>query len=68
MGGSRSILTMLVRMVILRERGWLIRGLKGEWLVGFFKFLGKCSAFVAELWEVLEGLDVQNIWGSLQYT
>jgi len=36
--------------------GGLIRGSEDEWLVGFSKFLGKCNAFVAKLWRVLEGL------------
>jgi len=36
--------------------GGLIRGSEGEWLAGFSKFLGKCNAFIAELWGVLEGL------------
>lgn len=36
--------------------GGLIRGSEGEWLAGFSKFLGKCDAFIAELWGVLEGL------------
>ncbi|GAU38532.1 hypothetical protein TSUD_320040 [Trifolium subterraneum] len=33
-----------------------IRGNQGEWLRGFAKNVGNCSAFVAELWRVLEGL------------
>jgi ribonuclease HI len=36
--------------------GGLIRGNDGEWLGGFSKFVGSCSACVAELWGVLEGL------------
>jgi hypothetical protein len=30
--------------------GGLIRGCAGEWLSGFSKFIGNCSAYVAELW------------------
>jgi ribonuclease HI len=36
--------------------GGVIRGNQGEWLGGFAKCIGLCSAFVAELWGVLEGL------------
>jgi ribonuclease HI len=36
--------------------GGLVRGSEGEWLGGFSKFAGSCSACIAELWEVLEGL------------
>jgi ribonuclease HI len=36
--------------------GGLIRGSDGKWLGGFSKFIGNCSAYVAELWGVLEGL------------
>jgi ribonuclease HI len=36
--------------------GGIIRGNQGEWLGGFAKGVGVCSAFVAELWGVLEGL------------
>jgi ribonuclease HI len=44
-----------------KEEGWagcggIIRGSDGEWLGGFAKNLGRCSAFVAELWGVYEGL------------
>jgi ribonuclease HI len=36
--------------------GGIIRGNQGEWLGGYAKCVGLCSAFVAELWGVLEGL------------
>jgi ribonuclease HI len=36
--------------------GGVIRGSHGEWLGGFAKGVGDCSAFVAELWGVYEGL------------
>jgi hypothetical protein len=36
--------------------GGVIRGDQGEWLGGFAKCVGLCSAFVAELWGVVEGL------------
>nr|KJB82714.1 hypothetical protein B456_013G210500 [Gossypium raimondii] len=29
---------------------------KGNWIVGYNRFLGKCSVFVAELWGILDGL------------
>ncbi|GAU30840.1 hypothetical protein TSUD_267600 [Trifolium subterraneum] len=38
--------------------GGVIRGNQGEWLGGFFKGVGYCNAFVAELWGVLEGLSL----------
>ncbi|MCI24501.1 ribonuclease H protein, partial [Trifolium medium] len=43
--------------------GGLIRGSDGEWLGGFAKFLGACSAYVAELWGVLEGLNLARRLG-----
>ncbi|MCI47533.1 ribonuclease H protein, partial [Trifolium medium] len=36
--------------------GGLIRGVDRESLGSFTKFIGRCSTFVAELWDVLEGL------------
>ncbi|MCI21595.1 ribonuclease H protein, partial [Trifolium medium] len=36
--------------------GGLLRGSQGERLGGFAKCVGLCSAFVAELWGVYEGL------------
>jgi ribonuclease HI len=36
--------------------GGVIRGNQGEWLGGYARCVGLCSAFVAELWGVLEGL------------
>ncbi|PNX61102.1 ribonuclease H, partial [Trifolium pratense] len=36
--------------------GGLIRDHQGRWCGGFAKFVGAGSAFVAELWGVLEGL------------
>jgi ribonuclease HI len=36
--------------------GGIVRGSQGEWLGGFSKSIGRCSAFIAELWGVLEGL------------
>ncbi|MCH79931.1 ribonuclease H protein, partial [Trifolium medium] len=49
-----------------RERagcGGVIRGNQGEWLGGFVKGVGSCSAFVAELWGVLEGLCLASRMG-----
>ncbi|MCH93591.1 RNA-directed DNA polymerase (Reverse transcriptase), partial [Trifolium medium] len=34
--------------------GGIIRGNQGEWIGGFAKGIGYCSAFIAELWGVLE--------------
>ncbi|MCH81151.1 putative non-LTR retroelement reverse transcriptase, partial [Trifolium medium] len=36
--------------------GGVLRNSQGEWIGGFSKFLGTCSAYVAELWGLLEGL------------
>jgi ribonuclease HI len=36
--------------------GGVIRDSHGGWIGGFAKYLGICSAYVAELWGVLEGL------------
>jgi ribonuclease HI len=36
--------------------GGIVRGSQGEWIGGFSKSVGRCSAFIAELWGVLEGL------------
>ncbi|MCI18256.1 ribonuclease H protein, partial [Trifolium medium] len=36
--------------------GSVIRGNQGEWLGGFAKGVSNCSAFIAELWGVLEDL------------
>ncbi|GAU13938.1 hypothetical protein TSUD_262650 [Trifolium subterraneum] len=38
--------------------GGIIRGNHGEWLGGFAKGVGECSAFIAELWGVFEGLSL----------
>ncbi|MCH81999.1 putative non-LTR retroelement reverse transcriptase, partial [Trifolium medium] len=36
--------------------GGVIRGSDGEWIGGFAKCLRMCSAYIAELWGVYEGL------------
>jgi ribonuclease HI len=36
--------------------GGIVRGSQGEWIGGFSKSVGRCSAFIAELWGILEGL------------
>jgi hypothetical protein len=36
--------------------GGIVCGSQGEWIGGFAKCVGSCSAFVAEVWEVLVGL------------
>ncbi|MBA0608759.1 hypothetical protein Godav_020945, partial [Gossypium davidsonii] len=28
----------------------------GKWLLGYNRFLGKCSVFDTELWDILDGL------------
>jgi ribonuclease HI len=43
--------------------GGIIRGNQGEWLGGFAKGVGDCSAFVAELWGVFEGLSLAKRMG-----
>ncbi|KAK2381929.1 Polynucleotidyl transferase, ribonuclease H superfamily protein [Trifolium repens] len=40
--------------------GGIIRDGRGVWVGGFAKHIGICSAFTAELWGVLEGL--QLLW------
>jgi ribonuclease HI len=46
--------------------GGVIRGCDGEWLGGFAKGVGLCSAFVAELWGVLVGLKFVRRLGFLK--
>ncbi|KAK4258121.1 hypothetical protein QN277_007613 [Acacia crassicarpa] len=41
--------------------GGLLRGSDGEWIAGFARKLGSCSANKAELWGVLTGLQVAKI-------
>jgi hypothetical protein len=41
----------------------IIRGGDGEWICGFAKFIGDCSACVAMLWGVLEGLSYARRMG-----
>ncbi|KAK5818964.1 hypothetical protein PVK06_023918 [Gossypium arboreum] len=36
--------------------GGVLRDKEGQWIIGFHRFLGKCSVFNAELWGILEGL------------
>jgi ribonuclease HI len=43
--------------------GGVIRGSHGEWIRGFAKNVGRCNAFVAELWGVLEGLRCVRMLG-----
>lgn len=38
--------------------GGLMRNADGSWLCGFAKSLGRCTAFVAELWGVYLGLQI----------
>ncbi|KAK8625545.1 hypothetical protein V6N13_090413 [Hibiscus sabdariffa] len=37
---------------------WGVRDFAGEWLYGFFKFIGCCSIVEAELWGIWVGLDL----------
>jgi ribonuclease HI len=46
--------------------GGVIRGTEGEWLGGFAKCVGLCSAFVVELWGVVEGLQYAYCLGFKQ--
>ncbi|MBA0646393.1 hypothetical protein Goklo_014364, partial [Gossypium klotzschianum] len=34
----------------------VIRDGKGNWILGYNRFLGKCSVVVAKLWGILDGL------------
>jgi ribonuclease HI len=43
--------------------GGVIRDSRGRWCGGFAKHVGSCSAFVAELWGVLEGLKYARLLG-----
>ncbi|MCH94217.1 ribonuclease H protein, partial [Trifolium medium] len=43
--------------------GGIIRGSQGEWIVSFAKYIGKSSAFVAEMWGVVEGLRLAKRMG-----
>lgn len=36
--------------------GGVIRNEKGNWIMGYNCFLGKCTVSVAELWGILDGL------------
>ncbi|MBA0868542.1 hypothetical protein Goshw_015355 [Gossypium schwendimanii] len=36
--------------------GGVLRNNKGEWILGYNRFLGKCFAATAELWDLLDGL------------
>jgi ribonuclease HI len=46
--------------------GGVIRGTQGEWLGGFAKHVGLCSAFMAELWGVYEGLRYASRMGFMK--
>ena len=46
--------------------GRVLRGNNGEWICGFSKGLGACSAYVAELWGVFEGLKLALSHGFLR--
>jgi hypothetical protein len=45
--------------------GGVIRGMHGEWLGGFAKGVGLCSAFIAELWGVyMKAFIMLTGWGT----
>jgi ribonuclease HI len=43
--------------------GGVFRGKNGKWICDFSKALGACSAYVAELWGVFEGLKLARLCG-----
>jgi ribonuclease HI len=43
--------------------GGLLRNSHGQWINGFSRNLGRCSAYIAELWGVLEGLRLARASG-----
>lgn len=40
--------------------GGLVRGCTGDWIGGFAGYLGSYNAYIAELWDVLEGLRLEK--------
>ncbi|KAK5845345.1 hypothetical protein PVK06_001517 [Gossypium arboreum] len=40
----------------LAAAGGVVRDKERQWIMGFHRFIGKCSVFNAELWGILEGL------------
>lgn len=38
--------------------GRLVRDKNGKWLWGYTRSLGRCSVLEAELWQILDGLDL----------
>jgi hypothetical protein len=43
--------------------GGLLRNSNGQWLGGFSRHLGTCTAYIAELWGVLDGLKFAYVRG-----
>lgn len=43
--------------------GEFIRDRHGDWICGFSKFISRCSVFLAEVWEVFEGLKISSSQG-----
>lgn len=41
----------------------IIQNEDGNWIIGFSKYLGCCSAFKTEAWGVLEGLQLARDFG-----
>ncbi|MBA0569492.1 hypothetical protein Golob_003215 [Gossypium lobatum] len=48
--------------------GGVVRDKEGNWIVGYYRFLGKCSVFDAELWGILDGLKIIQRRGHVHVT
>ncbi|MFQ6644556.1 hypothetical protein Gotur_019473 [Gossypium turneri] len=46
----------------------VVRDKEGIWIVGYHRFLGKCSVFDAELWGILDGLKIIQRRGHIHVT
>lgn len=44
------------RVIGLSTTGGVVRDEMRKWILGYNRFLGKCSAFDTELWVILDGL------------
>ncbi|MBA0724721.1 hypothetical protein Golax_021386 [Gossypium laxum] len=56
MGFFLNIDGVVERVTGLSAAGGVVRDEIGKWILGCNHFLGKCSAFDAELWGILDGL------------
>ncbi|MBA0869808.1 hypothetical protein Goshw_003515 [Gossypium schwendimanii] len=52
---------------LVAARG-VVRDKEGIWIVGYYRFLGKCSVFDAELWGILDGLKIIQRRGHVHVT